>query len=170
MINLKNVLVATDFSEVSQSALDYGRELARAGEGTLHVLHVVDDIKTLLAYADAGMAGLAPAEVQVDIEAAAGRKLAESIDDCDRRELHAVTTLRVGHRPAEEIVAYAVANAIDLIVVGVTGRGALNRMIMGSVADKVLRHAPCPVLAVRHPEREFLRPDALQTMSSAVAH
>jgi universal stress protein A len=162
MIAIKNVLVATDFSEVAKVALNYGRELARTGNGTVHVLHVVDDLKTTLAYADAGMAGFAPAELQADMEQAAARSLEASIDDSDRRELHAITVLRVGHNPAKEIIDYAKAHAIDLIVVGATGRGALNRMIMGSVADKVVRQAPCPVLAVRHPEREFLRPDALQ--------
>jgi universal stress protein A len=167
MIALRNVLVATDFSEVSASALDYGRELARLGGGTLHVLHVVDDLKTVLAYADAGVAGLAPAALQAEIEETAARSLQSAVDECDRRELHATTVLRVGHNPAREIVEYAATHAIDLIVVGATGRGALNRMLMGSVADKVMRHAPCPVLAIRHPEREFLRPDALSVRTLA---
>jgi nucleotide-binding universal stress UspA family protein len=167
MIALKHVLVATDFSEVSASALEYGRQLARLGEGTLHVLHVVDDIKMVLAYADAGVAGLAPAELQTEIEASARRRLEAAVDECDRRELHAVTALRVGHNPAREVVDYAAANAIDLIVVGATGRGALNRLLMGSVADKVMRHAPCPVLAIRHPEREVLRPHALSVRTLA---
>ncbi len=169
MIAIKNVLVATDFSDVAASAIDYARELARRGDGTLHVLHVVDDINSILAYADAGVGGLAPADLQQDIEQAATRSLEAAVDDCDRRELHAVTVLRVGHNPAKEIVEYASANAIDLIVVGATGRGALNRLLMGSVADKVIRQAPCPVLAIRHPEREFIRPDEMQTVGHATS-
>jgi nucleotide-binding universal stress UspA family protein len=168
MIAIKNVLVATDFSDLAQSAVNYGRELARTGNGTLHVLHVADDIHAIVAYADMGVAGMAPAELQEEIERAAARSLEASVDECDRRELHALTVLRVGDNPAKEIVEYARTHGIDLIVIGATGRGALNRMIMGSVADKVVRQAPCPVLAIRHPEREFLRPDALQAVGATV--
>jgi nucleotide-binding universal stress UspA family protein len=104
--------------------------------------------------------------LQAEIEQVAKRQLEAAVDECDRRELHAMPVLRIGN-PAREIVEYARAQAIDLIVVGATGRGALDRMFMGSVADKVLRHAPCPVLAIRHPEREFLRPDALSVPAMA---
>ena len=64
----------------------------------------------------------------------------------------------LGH-PVVEILKYAAAQPIDLIVIGTHGRGPLGHMLMGSVAERVVRKAPCPVLTVRHPEREFVVPD-----------
>lgn len=166
MIAIKNVLVATDFSPVAETALVYGRALARTFGGRLHVMHVVENVVARLAYADASMAGFAPAELQDDIDRAATKDLEALVGDDDRRELQAVTVLRVSNSTAREITDYAKEASIDVIVIGATGRGAIDRMLMGSVADKVIRRAPCPVLAVRHPEHEFVVPDALQ----AVAH
>ncbi len=167
MITIKNVLVATDFSPVAETALVYGRALAREFGGRLHVLHVVDNVAAQLAYADASMAGFAPPELQADIEIAAAKDLEASIGDDDRRELQATTVLRVSNSTAKEIADYAKEASIDVIVIGATGRGAIDRMLMGSVAFKVIRRAPCPVLAVRHPEHEFVIPDALQVLERA---
>lgn len=69
--------------------------------------------------------------------------------------------------PALTIVDYAMGHRIDLIVMGTHGRGALAHMVMGSVAERVVRLAPCPVLTVRHPEHEFVRPDALVPVARA---
>jgi len=69
--------------------------------------------------------------------------------------------------PAESIVQYAKEYAIDLIVMGTRGNRALAHLLMGSVAERVVRTAPCPVLTVRHPEREFLVPDALVASAKA---
>ena len=84
------------------------------------------------------------------------------VSNDDRRELLATTVLRVSNSTAQVIADYAKEASIDVIVIGATGRGTVDRMLMGSVADKVIRRAPCPVLAVRHPEREFVFPDVVQ--------
>lgn len=165
MISIKNVLVATDFSPASETALMYGRALARTFEGTLHVIHVVDNLAGHLALGEAALASIAPLDLQADIEAAGRRSLEDAIQEDDRRELHAVPVLGTGTSPAKEIVNYAREAAIDIVIVGATGRGMLDRMLMGSVADKVVRSAPCPVLAVRNPEHEFVLPDALQVVA-----
>ncbi len=167
MIGIKNVLVATDFSPVADTALIYGRALARMFGGRLHVLHVVDNVAARFAYADASIAGFAPSELQADVERAAAEELERVIGDDDRRDLQATPVLRVSRSTAKGIADYANEAAIDVIVIGATGRGTMNRMLMGSVADKVIRHAPCPVLAVHHPEREFVVPDALQVLTHA---
>jgi nucleotide-binding universal stress UspA family protein len=65
------------------------------------------------------------------------------------------------------IVDYARDHDVDIIVMGTHGRGALGHLVMGSVAERVVRLAPCPVLTVRHPEHEFIRPDALATLAEA---
>jgi nucleotide-binding universal stress UspA family protein len=167
MIAIKKVLVATDFSPVSETALVYGRALARTFDGTLHVLHVVEDLASRFSYADPAVVGFGPEQLQADLEHTARAQLEAAVSETDRRELHAVPVFRVGNSPAKQICEYATEAAIDVIVIGATGRGAVDRMLMGSVADKVVRHAPCPVLAVRAPEHEFVLPDALQVVAHA---
>jgi len=61
-------------------------------------------------------------------------------------------------RPPQAIVDYAKSANIGLIVMGTHGRGAVVQLLVGSVAERVVRTAPCPVLTVRHPEREFVAP------------
>jgi nucleotide-binding universal stress UspA family protein len=167
MIAIKKVLVATDFSPVSETALVYGRALARTFGGTLHVLHVVENFVGRFPYADAAVVGFGPEELQAELEQAGRRELEAAVTETDRRELQAVPVFRVGNSPARAICEYAKEAGIDVIVIGATGRGAVDRMLMGSVADKVIRRAPCPVLAVRSPEHEFVLPDALQVVTHA---
>ena len=169
MIAIKSVLVATDFSPASVSALAYGRALAQTFCSTLHVLHVVENLMTRIAYGEGAMAGPPPIELQAEIEGLARKDLEAFISDSDRRELHAISVLRVGNNAAKEISEYAKEAAVDIIVIGATGRGMIDRFLTGSVADKVIRRAPCPVLAVRHPEHEFLIPDALQVVAHKTA-
>jgi nucleotide-binding universal stress UspA family protein len=67
--------------------------------------------------------------------------------------------------PAETIVGYAKTEAIDVIVIGTHGRSGLAHLFMGSVAERVVRSAPCPVLTVHHPEHEFIAPDAMASVA-----
>jgi len=157
MVALKNILVATDFSEPSAVALAYGRDLARSYNAQLHVLHVVEDV--LMRYSSE--VGFALPQVQTDLENVARRDLNALITDDDRRTLDPVVALETGVNIAEAIVKYAKANDIDLIVTGTHGRGAVKHFLMGSVAERVVRIAPCPVLTVRSHERDFIAPDAL---------
>jgi nucleotide-binding universal stress UspA family protein len=76
-----------------------------------------------------------------------------------------VTTIRSERTPAAEIAKYAKLAAIDVTILGTHGRSGVSHVLMGSVAEKVVRIAPCPVLTVRHPEHEFIAPDALQTVA-----
>ena len=163
MIVLKNILVATDFSEPSANALAYGRDLARAYNATLHVLHVTENI--MLRYAPE--VGFAVPEMQRDLDRAARRDLDKVISDGDIRDLRVVPALESATNAASAIVAYAKAQMVDLIIVGTHGRGAMKQLIMGSVAERVVRTAPCPVLAVRAHEREFIAPDALVAVAAS---
>jgi nucleotide-binding universal stress UspA family protein len=157
MIVLKNILVATDFSEPSAKALAYGRDLARSYNATLHLLHVTENV--LLRYAPE--VGFVVPELQQDIDRAARRELDKLITEDDSRTLRVVPAIESAANAAAAIVTYANVQEIDLIVVGTHGRGAVKQLIMGSVAERVVRTAPCPVLAVRAHEREFIAPDAL---------
>ena len=164
MIALKHILVATDFSEPSEVALEYGRAMARTFEATLHVLHVAS------TFPPGMVAETAPADYAALLdrsEKAAQRQLDATVREDDRRELGAKAILQRQTGPAQGIVAYAESANIDLIVMGTHGRGGWSHLLMGSVAEKVVRTAPCPVLTVRHPEHEFVRPDALQVAAHA---
>lgn len=164
MIALESILVATDFGEASGAALAYGRELARTFGATLHVLHVADDVYVRLG-GDAYMAVLP--ELQRDLEIDAQKQLDELVIDNDPNPLPVKTAVLTSSATAAAIVQYARDLAIDLVVVGTNGRGAVAHLLMGSVAERVVRSAPCPVLTVRHPEREFVMPDALATIAVA---
>lgn len=156
MIALKRILVATDFSEAADAALAYGRELARTFGATLHVLHVADDVYVRLG-GDAYVAVLP--ELQRDIEQQARQRLAELLVDNDKNPLPVKAAVVTATATALAIVDYAADNEIDLIVVGTHGRGAVAHLLMGSVAERVVRTARCPVLTVRRPERDFVTPD-----------
>jgi nucleotide-binding universal stress UspA family protein len=164
MILLKNILVATDFGEASDAALSYGRDLARTYGATLHVLHVAENL--VVRYADDAALALLP-QLQTDIDEAARKRMAELVTDEDRTMLHAKPVVLAALGTAEAIVGYAEEYNVDIIVMGTHGRGALSHLLMGSVAERVVRTAPCPVLTVRHPEHEFIVPDALVAVTRA---
>ncbi len=157
MVVLKNILVATDFSEPSAVALAYGRDFARSYNAALHVLHVVEDV--MMRYSPE--IGFATPNLQKDLDAAARRDLDAIITADDRQTLTLVPVVQSSVSVAGGITDYAKANAIDLIIVGTHGRGAMKQFLMGSAAERVVRTAPCPVLAVRARERDFIAPDAL---------
>ena len=163
MIKIANVLVATDFGEASTAALAYAREFARAFGAKLHVLHVVDNP---MAYTGAEAVGVDFRGLLAELEAKAQASLDQIVTAEDRAQLRAVTTIRTGNTPAYEIVSHAKLANIDLIIMGTHGRGLMSHLLMGSVAEKVVRTAPCPVLTVHHPEHEFILPDALQLVAN----
>ena len=164
MILLKNILVATDFGNASDAALAYGRDLARSYNAVLHVLHVVDDVA--VRYASELSMAVLPG-IQVQMEENARERLDSVVTVEDRQLLRARPVVVTSLSPAETIVEYARTRDIDLIVVGTHGRRGFDHLLMGSVAERVLRTAPCPVLTVRHPEREFVVPDALVAVAKA---
>jgi nucleotide-binding universal stress UspA family protein len=163
MVALKQILVATDFGEPAHVALEYGRELAAAFGATLHVVHVVDDVSAR-AMGLTGFPEQLPAlvGVQQELEAGGREAIDRLITEDDRRRLSIKPVVLTGISPSDTILNYAKDSRIDLIIAGTHGRGAVAQLFMGSVAERLVRAAPCPVLTVRHPERDFLRPDALE--------
>jgi len=153
MIELNAVLVAVDFSETSKNALAYGRNLARAFGARLHVLHVADVISTSAAqFYPEGPGDPEAKAIELGTRQLRTHLIAEGIVDS-----HA--DVRVAPDPAHEIVDYAKEIHADLIVIGTHGRTGVSRLIMGSVAEHVVRTARCPVLVVRPSEHEFVLPD-----------
>jgi nucleotide-binding universal stress UspA family protein len=165
MMTLKNILVATDFSEPSDAALAYGRELAGRFGATLHVLHVAENIY-ITTFGAETYAAVAP-DLQRQVEDGARARLDELLIDSDKSGPPTRPIVLTSSSPSFAIIDYAGEHGIDLIVMGTHGRGALAHLLMGSVAERVVRLAPCPVLTVRHPEHEFVRPDALVAVTPA---
>jgi nucleotide-binding universal stress UspA family protein len=162
MIKLEKILVATDFGQASETALTYGRSLARTFGARLHVIHVT---QSALMFSGPEAVGVDFAALQGKLDGEAMQHLNAILGDDDRGELRALPVVRSGTSPAHEIVLYASSAKVDLIVLGTHGRGAMAHLFMGSVAERVVRAAPCPVLTVRHPEHEFVFPDALQVVA-----
>ena len=166
MIALKHILVATDFGEASDAALAYGRELARTFGAALEVVHVIDDLNVRFGeYPSYPALG----RLQSESDAAARTRLNALLSEEDRQALRARAVVLISTSPAEAIASYATdaMPRIGMIVVGTHGRGRMAHLLMGSVAERVVRIAPCPVLTVRHPQHEFVLPDALQTVARA---
>lgn len=162
MIVLKNILVATDFGEASAVALKYGRDLARTYNARLHLVHAVEDV---LMRTSPEVAFSVP-ELQKDLETAAWRDLRALITE-DDKTIAIVPVVQTAISIPKMVVEYAKANAIDLIVMGTHGRGAMKQFFMGNVAERVVRTAPCPVLTVHDKERDFIAPDAMVAAARA---
>ena len=163
MIALRRILVPTDFSETSEAAVKYGVALARAFNAKLHLLHVEarHDLELIVErelVVEKYLSEMTDAKVQQN---AARELLGTILTEQEEHELRAEYVLRASGLggPYVEIVRYAKERDIDLIVMGTHGRGFAAHMLMGSVAEKVVRKAPCPVLTVRHPEHEFVIPE-----------
>jgi nucleotide-binding universal stress UspA family protein len=151
MVEIKKILVPTDFSPHSDSALRYGCEFAIKFDAELHLLHVVEDLITEFD-------GITiPGNYMAEIKAQAEQKIA-TLPPADWKGSKGVFRKTHAGTPFLEILRYAQNNAIDLIVLGTHGRTALAHVLMGSVAEKVVRHARCPAMTVHHPGHEFVAP------------
>jgi universal stress protein A len=146
MAKLKRILVGVDFSALSVEALDYAIELAQSTGARLAVLYVVEPID----YAGVDFLGGAPIATQSIVDEHLARARAE-MERLRKRRLAkvagATATVSVG-RPADEIIAQGGKGRANLIVVGTHGRSGLLHLVMGSVAERIVRHAGCPVLVV----------------------
>jgi nucleotide-binding universal stress UspA family protein len=141
----RQILVATDLTPVSRSALARAEALARDNRAHLHILHVVPDPARQPWVVEAD--GIDWERLRAEARGkgrralvAATRRLARDIG------LTSIET-RAGV-PADEILDYARRHAVDLIVVGTHGRGPLASVVLGSVAEAIVRHARCPVMIV----------------------
>jgi nucleotide-binding universal stress UspA family protein len=146
MLQLKKVLVPTDFSAASELALRYGKEMAKTFRATLYVLHVADD-PVLFAVTTSS-------EYRAEAVSASNVKLEQlirgSVGDMEHVEL-----LSKCGSAASEIIDFVKDEQIDLVVMGSHGHGAIASMLLGNVAEHVVRHSLCPVMTVRSPEHDF---------------
>lgn len=160
MLPIRKILHPTDFSESSQSAFEFACSLARDYGAELLVLHVVPVTGGFTAN---GIAVPVPAEEPYGTRA----KLAK-VRPADHR-------VRVDHRllsgdPVEEILKAAKAEKADVIVLGTHGTTGLARLLLGSVAESVLRAAECPVLTIKTPTVDRSAPTNPNVAAAAALH
>jgi universal stress protein A len=155
MIDLKRILFPTDFSECGRAAEKYAQAFSERFGAELHVLHVLSDI--MMTMPEPGSALSLPQNYLGEMKQEAERALNKILPDATKAGLRVVRATRMGNAFVE-IVSYAEERSIDLIVVGTHGRGGLMHMLLGSVAEKVVRKSPCPVLTVRPAGHQFVTP------------
>ena len=155
MIDLHRILVPTDFSKSSRNALTYGAAFAARFGAELHLLHVVQDLALFIPEAVMLAPPMVPPVEQ--FVSAARAALDRAVQELATPDVRVIPQVGEG-TPFEEIVRFAREKDIDLIVMGTHGHTGLAHLFLGSVAEKVVRRAPCPVLTVRHPEHEFVHP------------
>ena len=142
------ILVPTDFSAPSDAAFEYARILAAKFGSSLQILHVIDDPTAESAFVADGFAPSTEG-IRTSLLESAHARLERSMNLVDRSRYHAHAEVVLG-LPAASIVEYATATGSGLIVMGTHGRTGLAHLLMGSVAEQVVRTASCPVLTVRH--------------------
>ena len=148
-VTFRSILVPTDFSAASVHALDYARALAERFGASLHLLHVVEDPVSASAWTEGYALSLTALREQFIDEAKT--RLADQ--KAQMPDLQVTTETIVGH-PARTIAELAGERHDDLIVMGTHGRSGVTHLLLGSVAERVIRLAPCPVLTIRQPDRQ----------------
>jgi nucleotide-binding universal stress UspA family protein len=146
MVALKTILVATDFSDASDAAVAYARALTEQSGGILHVLTVIPNA----ASAPWGLFGdrFSLTGTLEEWRREAMPHLSALLAPAVQERLHTHLATRTGD-PTTQILLYAAQHSVDLIVVGTHGHRGIARVMLGSVADRVARHAECPVLIAR---------------------
>jgi nucleotide-binding universal stress UspA family protein len=160
-MTIKNILVPTDFSAGSEEAIRYGFDLARTLGATLHVMHVLENPFAPGAFMD--VYAPPPPEYFLDVERQAAERLRNAVTPEQKELVPVVMTTSIGVPASEILGRLNEAPAIDLVVMATHGRGGVARLVMGSVTEKIIRSAPCPVLTLReHPQ-----PKAAKTVHAA---
>lgn len=153
LLKLKKILVPVDFSDFSKKALHYALPFAEQFDASITLLHVVEPVIYPVDYA------VVPPAME-DANLALAREAREKLarlgqENIEANHLRAETIVVTGH-PYQEITRIAKERNIDLIILATHGYTGLKHVYLGSTAERVVRHAPCPVLTVRDREREFV--------------
>lgn len=152
MITIKRILVPTDFSDQGKTALMYAVAFADQFGAAVDLLHVLEPVPpgALLSY-------VSLSDLKKSMQEEAEKHLEELHTEWQNYAFPVKKIVVEGH-PFVEIIKHARESKADMIIMGTHGRGAIAHMLLGSVAEKVVRKSQCPVLTVRHPEHEFVHP------------
>ena len=152
-VQIRRILIPTDFSEPAKQAQAYAIALAERFGSELHLMHIVPQITIPLP--DSSSSWTLPDSDQRAQVKEAETRLLQELDSKWAKERGVVQVAKVGYA-VEEIVQYANDKEIDLIVIGTHGHSGLAHFILGSVAEKIVRMATCPVLTVHPKGHQFI--------------
>ena len=148
---MKHILVPTDFSAPSKAALRYAVEYAELNKGSapqLTILSVLEEVIPAGVQFEFGSSYIDTKSVIDEAERQATKKIDELREEYQLRVKAEAQVIRAVQPVHSEIIEFAKKNAVDLIVMATHGRTGIRRLILGSVAEKIVREAPCPVLIV----------------------
>lgn len=151
-LQVQTILVPVDFSACSGRALTYAIAFARQFKASITLMHVVE-----LNYMGTGLGEIEVPLLENELRENASRQLDRLLETVVREGVTAEAQIRLG-RPWHEMTEAARTMGADLVIMGTHGYTGLKHVLMGSTAERVVRHAPCPVLIVREREHEFLQP------------
>ena len=140
---VKKILIATDGSEYTKNAVDHGIELAKNTGAKLYTIYVIDTAAFASIPMDAAW------ESMYELLKQEGDEATKYVEERAEAEGLSIERLTIEGHPAEEIIKFAEKNSINLIVMGTLGKSGLDRFLLGSVAEKVVRNSKIPVLVVR---------------------
>ena len=143
---LKNILVGTDFSLCAARAFSFAASLAASQGAKIHLVHVL--VEPVQAFDVAGALPYLDVSTQKEWEEATRKRLAAAVASAEKRGVNATSEFLWG-RPSDAIVETAVKTKASLVVLGTHGRNALEKLLIGSTAERVVRLCPVPVLTVR---------------------
>jgi nucleotide-binding universal stress UspA family protein len=148
-VDIQTILVATDFSDASAPATAYAFSLARALNARLYIMHVVpeDDVRVITAVRNYLQSEVTPEALVETFYTEADKRLTALVEGAHATDLVPERLIVTG-QPAVAIMSCAAAKRAQLIIIGTHGRRGVTRFFMGSVAERVLREAPCAVLVV----------------------
>jgi universal stress protein A len=151
-MNIQRILFPTDFSHYNDAALNYASTLAGEADALLYIVHVdeMQDLNAAMGEAGYLIAAAVAHEGRPEV-----RRRLEEVVPTSEEVIYEHYYLRGS--PVDEIVQFAERENVDLIVMGSHGRTGLSRLLMGSIAEGVMRRAPCPVLVVRQPAPRYER-------------
>ena len=162
-MKLTRILAPTDFSKYSGFALEWAAYLAQCMKADLLLLHVLTEEEGRIVEEVIGEGAVVqiPRGIRQNVVEERQKRLTDQYEMVVSREIKAALkveqTVRIGV-PFLEIVRVAKEKDVDLIVLGTHGRTGLSHALIGSVAEKVVHHAHCPVLSIKHPQYKFISP------------
>ncbi len=151
MFKIKNILLPTDFSNLSLTAASYAIELASQYGAKIHLLHVIEKKPPILAIR---AIDISEEKIMKSIEDAAKESLKKALDKINNQNTVEIKSILLKGNDYEEIVNYSQQQNIDVIVIATHGRTGLLHTLVGSVAEKVIRYAKCPVLVITPTEKD----------------
>ncbi|GAX60699.1 universal stress protein UspA and related nucleotide-binding proteins [Candidatus Scalindua japonica] len=155
MIKLERILFPTDFSSTAEHALKYALTFASEHKAKLFVMHVIPNPDSPVVFGEDGESVTPPSFERM--EAKAKKSMEQLIPERYAKELE-IENIIVQGGPLKEILKCVKKFNIDLLTMASHGRKGISHMLMGSLAEKVVQMAPCPVLTIKHPEHEFVLP------------